>query len=372
MTGAEMRTEGEGAPRGAAGRGGRRRTVTLSAVGCALAAAAGLLVPAAFDEQGERQRDDTASAKRAAAERFAPRAATTASCGRPEQSLRPNGEVGPAVQRLKKREDQKLRVGVDLNSFKWGYRDPTRDDKIAGFDIDLARAIAKEVYGEEGETEEEKEKHVTFIAIPTSQRTKALATRRVDVIVRTMTITCERAEEVAFSAPYFETYQQLLVPKEAEGAGGAEDSPATSYGPSLKGKTVCAANRTTAQAVLDDPVKGTEKLGAKQLIVPNQLDCLVRLQLGEVDAILTDGALAASQAAQDPTLKLVEEKVSPEPEYYGVAVNKDDTDLVRTVNKVLEDYSRGGERSLWMRKYQYWLQEQLPKITGPPAVQYRD
>ena len=38
--------------------------------------------------------------------------------------------------------------------------------------------------------------------------------------------------------------------------------------------------------------------------MPNQLDCLVRLQLGEVDAVVTDGALAASQAAQDPTVKL--------------------------------------------------------------------
>ncbi|MFT2019357.1 transporter substrate-binding domain-containing protein [Streptomyces sp. 796.1] len=364
MTGARMRTEGEGAPRGAARRGGRRRTVALSAAGCALAAAAGLLLPAAFDGRGDGRREGTASAARTATERTAPRAATTASCDYPEQSLRPTGEVGPAMRRLRDRPDKKLRVGVDLNSFRWGYRAPTEKDKIAGFDIDLARAIAKEVYGSE--------EAITFIAIPTSQRTTALATRRVDVIVRTMTITCERAEEVAFSAPYFETYQQLLIPDGTKRAEGVEDSSGVAPDASLRGKKVCVAKGTTAEEVLDSAEKGDKAWGAEKFLRPNQLDCLVRLQLGEVDAILTDGALAASQVAQDPTLKLVDEQMSEEPEYYGVAVNKEDTDLVRTVNKVLEDYRRGGERSLWMQKYQHWLQKQLPGLTGPPTVDYRD
>ena len=58
--------------------------------------------------------------------------------------------------------------------------------------------------------------------------------------------------------------------------------------------------------------------------------------------MVTDNALAAGQAAQDPSVELVGEPFTHEP--YGVAMNMDDTDLVRRVNKVLDDY-RGGRRA---------------------------
>ena len=51
----------------------------------------------------------------------------------------------------------------------------------------------------------------------------------------------------------------------------------------------------------------------------NQLDCLVRLQLDQVDAVLTDNALAAGQAAQDPSVHLIGSPLTHEP--YAVAMN---------------------------------------------------
>ena len=87
--------------------------------------------------------------------------------------------------------------------------------------------------------------------------------------------------------------------------------------------------------------------------VPNQLDCLVRLQLGEVDAVVTDGALAASQAAQDPTVELKGDPFTTE--YYGVAMSKESPDLVRRVNQVLVDY----RKSDWDKAYEKWLADDL-------------
>ncbi|MEK8170833.1 transporter substrate-binding domain-containing protein [Streptomyces sp. M19] len=218
---------------------------------------------------------------------------------------------------------------MDQNSYRWGYRDPNeKGTKLSGFDIDLVRAIAKDLLGDPDK--------VTYRAIPTSRRIAALQDHTVDVVVRTMTINCERIKQVAFSVPYFTAGQQVLAPR--------RDTSTTGYDArSLAGKKVCTAKGSTGELKLDDPKTGARALGAHKVTVPNQLDCLVKLQLGEVDAVFTDNALAAGQAAQDPTVHLVGRTVNDE--LYGVAMNLADKDLVRRVNKVLVDYRAGGAAS---------------------------
>ncbi|MER5177162.1 glutamate ABC transporter substrate-binding protein [Streptomyces sp. NPDC002896] len=263
----------------------------------------------------------------------------------PEASLRPSTKDGTYVEDIKKRGY--LTVGVDQNSYRWGYRDPNKSNSnLEGFDIDLVHAIAKEILGPDAD--------VRFRAIPTNQRIPAIKNGDVDMVVRTMTITCERLDEVAFSTAYFKTGQQVLAPK---------NSDITGYDKTLKGKKVCAAKSSTAELALEE-----KSFGADITTVPNQLDCLVRLQLGEVDAVVTDGALAASQAAQDPTVKLTGAPFTEE--YYGVAMNKKAEDLVRRVNQVLVDYRRSG----WDASYKEWLAD-VPGMAAnaqPPAPEYSD
>jgi polar amino acid transport system substrate-binding protein len=266
-------------------------------------------------------------------------------CKDPEASLRPSRASGPAVERIRKRGQ--LIAGVDQNSFRWGYRDPATGE-LAGFDIDLVRAIAKDILGDPDK--------VIYRAIPTNQRIPALEQGKVDIIARTMTINCDRIEQVAFSTAYFEAGQQVLVPT-GSSIGAFDDT--------LRGKKICTAKGSTGEAEL-----GKESHGAKVMTVPNQLDCLVRLQLGQVDAVITDNALAAGQAAQDPSVRLVGEPFTEEP--YGVAMNLKDEDLVRRVNNVLEAYRSGGANSPWMKAYHTWLAEDLKGITGPPAPKYKD
>ncbi|MGP3949417.1 glutamate ABC transporter substrate-binding protein [Streptomyces sp. 7N604] len=262
-------------------------------------------------------------------------------CEDPEAGLRPSGADGPAVGRIKKRGY--LIAGVDQNSYRWGYRNPATG-KLEGFDIDLVTAIAEDILGADAK--------VVYRAIPTDQRIPALQQRKVDIIARTMTINCDRIEQVAFSTAYFQAGQQVLVPK---------GSSVTAFNDTLRGKRVCTAAGSTGEAELKKRSRG-----AKVTTVPNQLDCLVRLQLGEVDAVITDNALAAGQAAQDPSVTLVGEPFTEEP--YGVAMNLEDEDLVRRVNKVLEDYRESGA---WMTAYERWLAADLKGITGPPAPKYR-
>ncbi|MER5629906.1 glutamate ABC transporter substrate-binding protein [Streptomyces nitrosporeus] len=333
-------------------RGGLRGWggVAGMAVACAVTAAAALLPLAHHDgpdTAGRGAGTPVASAVPAADE----------ACTSPEASLPASSGGGPDIEKIRARG--KLVAGVDQNSFRWGYRNPeTRT--LEGFDIDLVRAIAEDVLGDRDA--------VIFRAIPTNQRIAALENGRVDVVVRTMTINCKRLEQVSFSTAYFRAGQQVLAPKESD---------ITGYDTSLKGKRVCSAEGSTAYdalekesfgAVFKDEHDGTGR-DLDRLTVPSQLDCLVRLQLGEVDAVVTDNALAAGQAAQDPAVEL---KGAPfTTEYYGVAVKRGSDDLVARVNHVLEEYRRGGDDSPWMKSYRAWLEEGLPGVEAPPAPLYR-
>ncbi|MDN3059247.1 glutamate ABC transporter substrate-binding protein [Streptomyces sp. SRF1] len=341
--------------------GGSMRSVRSAAAVtvCVLGVATAIVAPAMVDDGGS-DGGGRGGARHPRTVRTGAEAAAD-SCRDPEASLRPSSASGPAIKRIKNRvvnghKLNKLIAGVDQNSYRWGYRDPATGD-LTGFDIDLVRAIAEDIFGDPDA--------VIFRTIPTSQRIKALQQGKVDVVVRTMTINCDRIKDVAFSTAYFQAGQQVLV---------ADDSTITGYNKTLRGKKVCTAQGSTAEAELDKPDTGAEHLGAiKVKPVPNQLDCLVRLQLGQVDAVITDNALAAGQAAQDPSVKLVGSRFTDE--FYGVAMNKNDEDLVRRVNKVLEHYRQGGAGSPWMRAYQKWLAKDFgtaQENPAPPAPQYKD
>ncbi|TDC19399.1 glutamate ABC transporter substrate-binding protein [Streptomyces sp. 8K308] len=251
--------------------------------------------------------------------------------------------VGDAVDAI--RERGRLRVGIDLNSYRWGYREPGSTE-IVGFDIDLVQAIAVDLLGDPSP-------EITYLAIPTDQRIDALRAGQVDMVVRTMSITCERREQVAFSTAYFETGQQLVVP---------DGSEITGFDESLAGARLCRADGSTAERLLD-----RQHHGAEVIRVPNHLDCLVRMQLGQADALMTDSALAAGHVAQDPSMRMVGEPLTSES--YGVAMNLANTDLVRWVNAVLEDYRAGGTQSAWRNSYDEWLAPYLydPRTDPPPV-----
>ena len=274
-----------------------------------------------------------------------------------DQSLSPSGGGGGTANVDAIRTRGRLVVGVDTNSYRWGYLNPNNaDGELEGFDIDLAHRIADDILGDPAK--------VTFKAIPTSRRIDAIKDGEVDMVVRTMTITCDRLNDVAFSAPYFKTGQQVLAPK---------NSTITGYDDTLAGKKICSAQSSTAldnlTADKGHRIPASTDIGT---VVPNQLDCLVKLQLGEVDAVVTDGALAASQAAQDPTVELKGRQFTDE--YYGVAMKRTSQDLVRQVNRTLESYIKDGE---WAASYQTWLHPTMDlngrKSTSatPPEAHYQ-
>ncbi|MFF0294854.1 glutamate ABC transporter substrate-binding protein [Kitasatospora sp. NPDC004615] len=256
-------------------------------------------------------------------------AAATDSCD-PTDSLPPRQTAGAKIAKI--RERGTLVVGVDQNSYHWGFRNP-QTGRIEGFDLDLAHAIAKSLLGDPDK--------VTLKTVPTARRVEAVKNGEVDLITRTMTITCERKKDISFSAPYFRVAQRVVVPKSAHAKSLAE---------ALKGKRACVAQTSSSEAELKRDPHGTVSV----LALESQLDCLVRMQLGEVDATLTDSELAAAQVAQDPLVEMVGEPILPA--WMGVAMNQNDTDLIAWVNQVLVDRRADGS---WQASYDHWLRDTM-------------
>jgi polar amino acid transport system substrate-binding protein len=278
-----------------------------------------------------------------------PKAPKKPDCGDPTaQSLRPPAQLPPpgkmpagtTMARIQARG--RLVVGVDQNTYNFGYREPSTGE-IVGFDIDMARAIAKAIFGDE--------EAVQLRAITSGQRIDVLKKGEVDIVIRTMSITCERLDDVDFSSVYYQAGQRVLV-KLNSGYTGLE---------SLGDRKVCATDGSTS---LRNIANAESRPIAVQ--VPNWTDCLVMLQQNQVDAVSTDDTILAGLAAQDPSTHVVGQPTHTEP--YGMAMPKGHEDFVRFVNGVIEQVRTDGR---WVKSYRKWMEPLLKQPAVPPVARYR-
>lgn len=268
-------------------------------------------------------------------------------CEDPEASLKPGplpppGVMPPGSTMASIAERGRLIVGVDQNTFMFGYLDPS-SRQLEGFDIDLAREIARRIFGDPDRIE--------LQVVEANQREPALESGQVDLIVRTFSITCDRKEKVDFSTTYFYANQKILTRKGSQIRSAAD----------LPGKRVCAVSGTTS-------LKRVYELDPRPTVigVTSWTDCLLMMQQDQIDAISTDDVVLKGLARQDPDVEVVGESLGIEP--YGVGVKKGNDDLVRFVNGVLEDIRADGT---WERLYDRWLPS-LGQSSGPPSPKYQD
>ncbi len=258
-------------------------------------------------------------------------------------SLRPfptKAEADAAVAKIRKRG--RLIVGLDIGSNLFSFRDPITGI-ITGFDVDIAGEVARDIFGTPSAVE--------YRILSSAERIKALQENTVDIVVKTMTITCERRELINFSTVYFTAFQRILAPRQSE----------ISQPSDLSGKRVCVARGTTSL----DRVRRIDPQPTIVAVV-TWADCLVALQQREVDAVSTDDAILAGLVAQDPFLRIVGPSMGEEP--YGIGINLTNTGLVRFVNGTLERIRTDGT---WYTLYRRWLTV-LGPAPAPPVPRYSD
>jgi ABC-type amino acid transport substrate-binding protein len=222
---------------------------------------------------------------------------------------------------------EKLTVGSDIPYPPFEQKSKTGG--YTGFDVELMEAIGKEI-GREPE----------FIDSWFETIFRDVAQGKFEAVMSAATITPEREEVVAFSNPYYLSEQAILV-KEGSDITGLAD---------LKGKVVAAQQGTTGLEL------GKEKAEAAELRpFPEGPDADNALKAGTVEAVIIDAPVAKQQAEELGGIEIVE-KV-PTDETYGIAVSKDNTELVEQINEGLMKTIEDGS---YAKVYEKWFKEAPP------------
>ncbi len=200
-------------------------------------------------------------------------------CGDPTASLRPfpAGQIPDSASLDAIRQRGRLVVGLDTGSNLLSFRNPTTDE-IEGFDVDIAREIARDLLGSPDKVE--------FRVLNYAEREQALEDGRVDIVAKTMAITCERRQRIDFSTVYYDAHQRILV---------MAGSPVRDVS-DLAGRRVCVGEGTTSLERVE-----RQQPDAAVVTVPMWSDCLVMLQQNQVDAISTDDTLLLGWPRRIPT-----------------------------------------------------------------------
>ena len=291
---------------------------------------------------------EASSAPSASASASASAAPAAPTCDNATQSYAPTGPL-PTAEGLPEgstmaaiRARGRLIVGVSADTYLLGARNPLTG-QIEGFDIDLAKQVAKAILGNENA--------IQLVVITAADRIPALQQSRVDIVVRNMTMNCARWQDVAFSQVYYQSGQKLLVRR---------GSPIKS----LDETSVFFFNDTATTEIYTNLTRLAPS--AVAVGADNHTGCLVLFQQGDVDAITGDDTVLAGLAAQDPYAVVTDAPaVTQEP--YGVATNIAAVDLVRFVNQVLEAMRADGR---WTAMYNRWLAPTLGTGTGQPTPTY--
>jgi putative glutamine transport system substrate-binding protein len=227
------------------------------------------------------------------------------------------------------KEDKKIVFGVKYDTRLFGLKNPSTG-KVEGFDIDLSKALAEEMFGKEVVPE--------YKEVTSKTRVGLLNNGKIDAVVATMTINEERKKEVDFTDVYFDAGQSLLVKKGSE-IQGIEDL--------TKDTTVLAVKGSTSAINIREKAPD-----AKILEFENYAEAFSALKAEKGDALTTDDAILYGMAEEDPSFELVGGTFTEEP--YGIAVKKGNAELVEELNKALQSLKDSGKydeiKAKWIKE----------------------
>ena len=191
-------------------------------------------------------------------------------------------------------------------------------DKLTGFDVELVQGIAQQL----GLSAE-------FKATPFDTIIPARAAGNCDLVASATTITDERKQKVAFSQPYFDADQSLLI--------RATDASKYKTLADLKGRKIGVQSGTTGETY----AKKNAPQGTTVKDFPGAEDLFNALTASDIDAVLQDFPVNKHRALQAADKFAVTETFKTG-EQYGFAMAKDNTRLVQAVDSALDQMRNSG------------------------------
>lgn len=201
--------------------------------------------------------------------------------------------------------------------FPFEFEDADAPSGYSGFDIDLLQAVADEL---------DLELAVENVSFDAIQSGTTMAAGQCDIGASAITITEERAANVTFSDPYYDSLQSLLVAADS-GIESIDD---------LAGRPVAVQSGTTGLNYARENAPE-----ASLVEYPEDAVMWSALQSEQVDAILQDLPVNVEHAREDSGYVIVEEY--PTDEQYGYALAGDaPAELVDAVNNALQALRENG------------------------------
>ena len=249
-----------------------------------------------------------------------------AACGNTSgtaNSAATDGSSG-ALQEIK--DSGKLVVGTcaDYPPYEW-HLVQDGEDKIIGFDIDIAQTIADELGVE-----------LEVIDMDFDGLIPALSTGKVDMIIAGMNPTEERKQSVDFTDIYY-TQKDALVIK-------SEDAKNIRSENDLK-KSSLATQKATIQ---EEYLLGNFP-DAEIKSVPKWNTAILYLVTGKADAVLMVETVARRYVEENEGLEIADFDVSSTPNKSAIAVAKDSADFLDAVNDILDEMKESGQIEELMR-----------------------
>lgn len=208
-------------------------------------------------------------------------------------------------------------VGVKTDTKPFGFIDTNGAN--AGFDVDVAHYIAKELFHDENK--------VKFVEVTDNERFYLLNLNKVDMVIATMTITPKRQIFADFSNAYYITGQSLLVK-----AG----SPVRSLA-DLSNKNIGVIFGSTAEETIKFLLPTAKVMGYK-----TYQEAYNALKAGHIMGITSDDAILRGFSSYDSGVTLLPKRYSRDS--YGIAFRRGDESnhILDIVNNIIADMDKRG------------------------------
>jgi len=190
--------------------------------------------------------------------------------------------------------------------------------KSQGFDVEIAKAITKDLLGDENKAE--------YVLVEAANRVEYLTSNKVDIILANFTVTPARAEVVDFAKPYM---------KVALGVVSKDGAVITDVN-QLKGKTLLINKGTTADAYFTKNYPDIKLLKFEQ-----NTETFEALRDGRGDALAHDNTLLFAWAKENPGFTVGVKNLGDQ-DFIAPAVRKGDTELLNWLNAEIEKLGKQG------------------------------
>lgn len=210
----------------------------------------------------------------------------------------------------------KVRIGVFSDKPPFGYVDA--QGKSQGFDVEIGKAITKDLLGDESKVE--------FVLVDAANRAEYLLSKKVDIILANFTVTAARKEVVDFANPYMKVALGVV----------SKDGAVITDLEQLKDKTLIVDKGTTADIFFTKNYPNIKLLKFEQ-----NTETFEALRDGRGDALSNDNTFLFAWAKQNPGYT-VGVKSFGDQDVIAPAVRKDAPDLLNWLNAEIEKLSKEG------------------------------